>query len=769
MNVTIVAMVLGAAALCLVSVVDAAHAVAGRPTGVVVVEPRTRTWRSAHAAAELARTIRRMTGAPVTIVVTPPPASDRRARLILSIGPGSEPLRRLPGSSDADRLRDGFVIESRGPACVRISATCDTGLLYGAYEYLERFCGVGFFWDGDRVPRRAHLPLRGICLVSLPRWPLRHFGLADGWGLAKFHHHFRTAGERKRILDWMAKRKINLSHVGLFPSVATSGVPAKQVFGIDDSLPDPFTYSGWPGALDLPAERVTERLKTQLAFGRQRGIRWIYYLAYGNLPHQFRQTHPEHRYVGSLGYDATVLYPDDPACTQWMRRFYGELLRTYGTDHIYQDTPFVESTGASDPEQSFTLKLKAAQRMCALYKEMDPKAVWQSDSWDMGAVPQVWTAERIARYFNALPKTMMRVYDTAADVNPFYERTNYFEGADWAFGILHSFQGDDHLHGDMPGILAKLQSVSKDPKADRCRGIYHVPESNGHNLLYFELTTRAAWDPDGLKLDQFLADYAERRYGSANAAVMTAALAALVKAVYSGGGATPIYKKLGCGYGPQWWPIVGARKVAAGLEPAPRELNDLIAALDLATSCKPAAWKEGFYVTDLVDWTRTALAYACNWKTLDAYRALRQGDAVRAAASAASASEGLRRIEDLLSTRPEFSLQTQIASAMVTPGVNPHAAMLMKKHCVNDLYSANEVYEQMHWYYRPRMEVYLGELLAHTQAGVRSIEWADIASRCAEIEKRWLEKEIAVPAGERTKQTTRQLIEAAHRWLKEQR
>jgi hypothetical protein len=766
MNLTVTVMALGVAALCLVSVVDAA---AGGPAGVVVIEPRPRTWLGAHAAAELARTIGRMTGSPVAVAAAPPPAGDRRIRLILSVGPGSEPLRRLPGASDADRLRDGFVIESHGAGGVRISATSDAGLLYGVYEYLERFCGVGFFWDGDRVPRRAEPPVRGIHVASLPRWPLRHFGLADGWGLAKFHHHFRTTEERTRILDWMAKRKINLSHVGLFPTVATSGVPAKQVFGIDDSRPDAFTFSGWPGALDLPAERVTERLKAQLAFGRQRGIRWIYYLAYGNLPHQFRQTHPEYRYVGSLGYDATVLYPDDPACTQWMRRFYGELLRTYGTDHIYQDTPFVESTGAADPEQSFALKLKAAQQMCALYKEMDPKAVWQSDSWDMGAVPQVWTADRIARYFGALPKPMMRVYDTAADVNPFYERTNYFEGTDWAFGILHSFQGDDHLHGDMPGILAKLQSVSRDPKADRCRGIYHVPESNGHNLLYFELTTRAAWDPDGLKLDRFLADYAERRYGSANAAVMTPALAALVKAVYSGGGATPIYKKLGCGYGPQWWPIVGARDVAAGPEPAPRELKELMVALDLAASSKPAAWKERFYVTDLVDWTRTALAYASNWKTLDAYRALRQGDAGRASASAASASECLRRIEDLLSTRPEFSLQAQIASVMATPGANPHAAMLMKKHCVNDLYSANEVYEQMHWYYRPRMDVYLGELLARVRSGARSIDWADISSRCAEIEKRWLEKDIAVPSGERTTQTTRQLTEAALRWLKELR
>ena len=260
--------------------------------------------------------------------------------------------------------------------------------------------------------------------------------------------------------------------------------------------------------------------------------------------------HPDYRYVGSLGYDATVLYPEDPECTRWTRAFYQDLIHTYGTDHVYQDTPFCESTGSSDPEQSFQLKLKAAQMMCKLFKELDPQAIWHSDSWDMGAVPQVWTPERTARYFHSLPQSMMRIYDTAADGPDFYSRTNYFEGTEWAFGILHSFQGDDHLHGHIAGICRKIKRAANDPKSTRLRGVYHVPETSGHNLLYFEGTTRAAWNPDTFDFDAFLHDYAERRYGAENLPRMLPALQALNRAVYEGGGVMPIYKKLGCPYGP---------------------------------------------------------------------------------------------------------------------------------------------------------------------------------------------------------------------------
>ena len=717
---------------------------------VCIVVPDSAPWLVEHAAGELGSTVAAMTGGQVRRVLQASDATGADALFVLSVGVGADRLRFLPGADDPGRLRDGFVLRSGGQGRLRIAALEPVGLLYGVYHYLETYCGVGFFWDGDYVPRLTSLPLDDIDDAELPRWPVRHFGLSSTFGLTKWHHQFRSAGERRRILNWMAKRKLNRSGHGFYPTIATSGESATRVFGISDDEPDNFTFAGWPGCLDFPAEVRTGIIQEQLDYGRRLGIDWIYYLAYGNVPHQFREMHPDYEYVGQLGYSATVLHPDDPQARRWSEAFYRDIIDTYGTDHIYQDCPFVESTGAGDPEESFELKVSAAQQMCELFKELDEEAVWESDSWDFGALPQVWTPERIGRYFQSLPQDMMLIYDTAGLANPFYKRTDYFRGTPWAFGILHSFQGDDHLHGDLAHALRGIQDVSADAGADACVGVYHVPECSGHNVLYFDLTTRLAWQPDGVTLDEFVRDYTRRRFGEADSDSLLPAVEALVAAVYSGGGQMPIYQKLGCGYGPWWWPIVdehaGDDDARPGIAEAAARLRE---AFETALACRESQSENPLYENDMVDWARTYLAHVFNWAVLDAYDAFCAGDGERLSRSADVCRECLRHIEAILSTRPDFSLQAQIDWGASVPGANPHLAWYMKQHCINDLYSANEVYEQLHWYYGPRMEVYLGELEARYARGVREVAWSDIAEPCDAIQQRWLNDDIAMPAEER--------------------
>jgi len=751
-------------ALIATAVWPAAADSGGAPMRVCIVRPNGAGWLERHAADELGRYVKAMTGASARLAQSLAECSDADVTYVLAVGPAADELRRLPGADDPGRLRDGVVIRSGGPGQLKIAALEPVGLLYSVYRYLERYCGVGFFWDGDYVPRRADLPTAGIDSVELPRWPVRHFGLSSGWGLAKWHHQFRTPDERRRLLDWMAKRGINRSHHAFGPTAAQSGTSATRVFKISDDEPDNFTFAGWPGCLDFPADVRTQITKDQIDYGRKLGLTWIYYLAYGNVPHQFRTMHPDYRYVDQLGYSATVLYPDDPKCREWSEAFYRDIIATYGTDHIYQDCPFVESSGATEPEQSFQLKLGAAKQMCEVFRELDRQAIWESDSWDFGALPQVWSDERIARYFADLPRGMMLIYDTAGLENPFYKRTEYFKRTPWAFGILHSFQGDDYLHGDLPHALSAIQEISRDPQADRCIGVYHVPETTGHNVLFFDLTTELAWQPDGVTLDGFIGDYVRRRFGERDAARMLPAVNDVVDAVYRGGGQMPIYHKLGCGYGPWWWPIVDEHKSAddsrPAIAPAAAKLREAVLT---ALECRRSQAANPLYENDLVDWTRTYLTHVFNWAVLDAYNAFGEGDADRVRRSANLARQCLRHIDAILSTRPDFRLQPQIDRCAAVPGANPHLAWYMKQHCVNDLYSANEVYEQLHWYYGPRMEVYLSAIERRAAEGTRTIGWTDIADRCDGIQQRWLNDDIRVPDRERYHGAPLNAVEASVR------
>ena len=182
---------------------------------VQIVEPDSSSWQAHHATEELARYVEQMTGANVQVVkdsdqksnefllganlpVKPKPQPQADVIYKLSIGQESDRLKSLPGAEDSDRLRDGFIVTSKGQNELVIAATEPIGLLYGVYEYLERYCGCGFFWDGDFVPKRSSLPTNGIDVAVLPRWPVRGIAIYNpSFGLAKWHNSFRSRGKTK--------------------------------------------------------------------------------------------------------------------------------------------------------------------------------------------------------------------------------------------------------------------------------------------------------------------------------------------------------------------------------------------------------------------------------------------------------------------------------------------------------------------------------------------------------------------------------------------
>ena len=166
---------------------------------VTVVKADSNEWLADHAAEELTKYVEQITGANVTVKPSEQKTVQQDTDLVfvLSLKDEVNRLKILPGADDPERLRDGFIIKSKGNGKLLIAATEPVGLLYGVYEYLEKYCGCGFFWDGDYVPRRSSLPVKDIDVAIIPRWPVRHFNPSTSWGLAKWHHRFRTAAHRK--------------------------------------------------------------------------------------------------------------------------------------------------------------------------------------------------------------------------------------------------------------------------------------------------------------------------------------------------------------------------------------------------------------------------------------------------------------------------------------------------------------------------------------------------------------------------------------------
>ena len=725
-----------------------------------------------RAANELAKYLRKMTDCPAAIGSV---AVDASGSVFVLGGPESNPVSKrlaesgalkVPADWATETSPDAYYLRSArigGADYIVLAGKSDVAVLYAVYDYLQRYGGCGFFEDGDYVPRQVP-QTRGVDYFTRPRFALREFhgDICGSFGLKKYHYLHRTMDDWIPFYDWLAKRRINLSNVGTSVNSATAGKALEVAFGVKDDQPGERYGGGWPTGWTWPAEERTRIAQKRLAYQRSLGIKNVMGFMFGQTPVPFKKAHPELKWV-EVSYEHALMHPDEPLAYELTKKFYQACVDLYGTDHYFWDTPYSECPGEADWEASLKLKTDAAKKACRIFKEIDPQATWCCDSWDFGALPGLWTLDRVRRFFEAIPKDMAFFFDTVTEMDEHYRQTEYFQGTDWGVGILHSFQGDDHLHGNMPHTITAIQQAANDPKSVKLSGFFNGGEIHGHNPIYRQLATELEWNPEGVTVDGFMNDVALRRYGKDSSRQMRKALNALVKAVYSGQNVQPIYHKIGCFYMPNGWPITDDlyQHVSLQLPGLPSSIANLGQAMRLALREEDRQKDNALYENDMVDWSKSYLMHLFNYSTIRAYEALREGKPEDVSKYCASARTTLVWIERLLSSREDYSLQKTIDQAMSVPGTNPSTPRMIRQHCVNDLYATNDNYEQMRLFYRPRAEIYLSAIETKSRKGEKGIRWADISEECEKLRAKWLDGPIAVPDSERYPGTTMEAIHAA--------
>jgi alpha-N-acetylglucosaminidase len=356
----------------------------------------------------------------------------------------------------------------------------------------------------------------------------------------------------------------------------------------------------------------------------------------------------------------------------------------------------------------------------------------------------------------------MIVYECGTDIcDRFYAKHGYYHGKNWTLGVLHSYQGDDQLHGDIDGIISKTKEAVEDPDRGNLRGFFNIPETAGHNIMYWQLVTQLAWEPSDITRDGFIVDYCLRRYGAASAPVMEKSIRALVEAVYSGGDWQMAYKRLGCKYGPiDWWPIVDdfEGSVSEYLCKEARIAVGLKKSLDIALTQVKNQSGNPLYENDLIDVAKCYWGHNSNFYIRKAYEAFAESDQREFERNVALSVDMLDRIERLLSTREDYHLQPQIVEVEAYHGSNPHSAFMMKRACVNEQYPNNDVYELFHFYYIPRVKAWAEIVRARMLEEENTVSSRDVMPRWREIEDSWAANPIAVPDDRRLKVTPVQAV-----------
>ncbi|MEA3477418.1 MAG: alpha-N-acetylglucosaminidase TIM-barrel domain-containing protein [Bacteroidota bacterium] len=659
--------------------------------------------------------------------------------------------------SKLGKHNDSYVILSGANGTVYLVGRTDIGCLYAVYDYLSSVCGCGFFQDGEFVPQLKELPTKDIELVREPRFDKRlHFAWNAHKAIKKYHSFWWSAEEWEKEFDWTVKQRMNMLRIDMFHYSRFAGDAFRQVFPEIGPEPEGLTESGfWFSCWGWPPEYRRELTQRIFKYGRKLGIKFIYRIAYAEIPLRFKKLHPEIKYDPDNNYgEAATISPEDPQMMEIGKKSISKLIELYGTDHMYLETPYVEHTVAGGIDENMRLRILAAKKFLKMIKEVDPQAEWVTDTWD--AVHHwegLWAPERAKTYFDNFANDAVYIYETAGDmeVPPLYESYDGFYGKKWAFGVLQSFAGDDGLHGDPVDVIDRIKTAAT---YENCDGVFMIPELTHQTIMYWDLISYLAWNPKDVNYYDYLKDFARRRYGSDNAAPMVDVWQKVTYAVLQYGsekkdaywhgpiahyrGQNPYYQWNYEGFGnPNGFPLFTDRqhllKLDKHLPSARKQVVLLKDALDLMLSQRGKNADNSLYTEDLVAIYRSYTGKLFNLQSATAFYAFSNSDKANFEKYRDRSMAILDAIADVLSGCPSYSINKTIKEATSVPGHNKRLAEIIRHATIQSDYTSNDVYEQFGGYYIPRMRAYFELLDKKLAAGDTTVTKADMTDKLQEI------------------------------------
>jgi alpha-N-acetylglucosaminidase len=219
-----------------------------------------------------------------------------------------------------------------------------------------------------------------------------------------------------------------------------------------------------------------------------------------------------------------MLDPTDPlflditqGYMQLQQELYGAVTSVYGVDVFNEHNP------PSDDPAYLT------QAAVAVYKALragDSSAVWLMQGWLFK--DQFWTDALVEAFLTPkVPRDAWLLLDLQAEVDPFWP-TFVAQKKNFIWCLLHNFGGNRGIYGDLEGLSSggPLFVMQEKDAAPYMLGIGMAPEAIEHNPVVFELFSEMnnnKWrSSGGPSVQQWVLDYARRRYPDAQPALLQA-------------------------------------------------------------------------------------------------------------------------------------------------------------------------------------------------------------------------------------------------------
>ena len=416
-----------------------------------------------------------------------------------------------------------------------ISANNANSMAVGLNYYLRYFCYASVSWYSNE---KIFLPTKMPVLAQ----PIHHESrCAD-----RFMLNYCTFGytmpwwgwkQWERLIDWMALNGINMPLAITGQEYVWYEVWKK--FGLTDAQIRAFftgpAYLPWHRMANidhwegpLPMSWINDQVELQrkiLKRERELNMKPVLPAFAGHVPEVLKTKYPNAK-ITSLGewsgfdvkYQSYFLDPFDSLFIPIQKTFLEEQNRLFGTDHIYGTDPFNEVTPPSwEPDYLGNVAKTIYTSMTAV----DPKAQWLQMTWIFYYNRKNWTDERIKAYLRAVPQDKLVLLDYYCDNTEVWKTTESFYGQPYLWCYLGNFGGNTMMSGDLKEVEARMENTFRNG-GNNLWGLGSTLEGFGINPIAYEYVFDKAWSSGPVDVDQWVKDWAIRRYGKPNESVIKA-------------------------------------------------------------------------------------------------------------------------------------------------------------------------------------------------------------------------------------------------------
>ncbi len=188
------------------------------------------------------------------------------------------------------------------------------------------------------------------------------------------------------------------------------------------------------------------------------------------------------------------LDPTDPAFRKFGMALLEKQRQLFGAHHYYACDPFHEN----EPSVKTSNYLwKVGRAIDNMYKDFDKDSVWVMQSWSL--------REQIVK---SVPRERLLILDIDGSK---HSQTDEFWGYNFVLGNLHNFGDRNTLHGSIKALADNPYSALE---CGNCVGTGLFMEGIFQNPLYYDLAFQMLTEEKSVDLEEWLKDYAYRRYGS---------------------------------------------------------------------------------------------------------------------------------------------------------------------------------------------------------------------------------------------------------------